>query len=101
MEPDVTDHPEQARFEIREDGELAGFAQYRRTGDEITFVHTETDRRFRGRGMAGRLVNGALDQVAKQGLAVIPRCPFVRDWIADHPGYAELVPDARRAEFGL
>jgi predicted GNAT family acetyltransferase len=101
MEPGITDHPEQARFEIREDGELAGFVVYRRNGDEITLLHTETARGFRGRGVAGRLVNGVLDLAAKEGLAVIPRCPFVRDWIDDHPGYADLVPDDRRAEFGL
>jgi predicted GNAT family acetyltransferase len=101
MEPGVTDNPEQARFEIREDGQLAGFVQYRRNGNEITFTHTETVRGFRGRGVAARLVNGALDQAAKEGLRVIPRCPFVRDWIDGHPGYADLVPEGRRAEFGL
>jgi uncharacterized protein len=101
MTDNVTDHPEQARFEIRQDGELAGFVRYRKDGDEITFLHTETDRRFRGQGVAGRLVQSVLDQVAKEGLAVIPRCPYVRDWIEDHPDYAELVPDGRRAEFGL
>lgn len=101
MEPGVTDNREQARFEIREDGEVAGFVQYRRNGDEITLIHTETVRGFRGRGVAGRLVNGALDLAAKEGLRVIPRCPFVRDWIEDHPGYAGLVPEGRRAEFGL
>lgn len=101
MEPGVTDNPEQGRFEIHEDGELGAFVTYRRNGSEITFVHTETARGFRGRGVAGRLVNGALDLAAKEGLAVIPRCPFVRDWIDGHPGYAGLVPEGRRAEFGL
>ena len=101
MELGVTDNPEQARFEIREDGELAGFVQYRRNGDEITFIHTQTDRRFRGRGVAGRLVSAVLDAAGKEGLDVIPRCPFVRDWIDDHPEYLDLVPEDRRREFGL
>jgi hypothetical protein len=101
MEPGVTDNTEQARFEIREDGELAGFAAYRRKGDQITFTHTETDRRFRGRGVAGRLVSAALDEARRQGLEVFPSCPFVREWIAGNPGYADLVPEARRGEFGL
>jgi hypothetical protein len=101
MEPGVTDNAEQERFEIREDGELAGFTRYRRKGKEITFTHTETDRRFRGRGVAARLVSAALDEARRQGLEVIPSCPFVRSWIAENPGYADLVPAARRDEFGL
>jgi hypothetical protein len=101
MEPGVTDNPEQSRFEIHEHGELAGFITYRRNGNEITLVHTETARGFRGRGVAGRLVTGALDLAAKEGLAVIPRCPFVRDWLDEHPDYARLVPEGRRAQFGL
>jgi uncharacterized protein len=101
MEPSVTDNAGQARFEIREDGELAGFVQYRRSGDEIAFTHTETDRRFRGRGLAARLVSAALGKAREQNLAVLPYCPFVRDWIAEHPEYADLVPESRREDFGL
>ena len=101
MEPSVTDNAGQARFEIREGGELAGFVQYRRSGDEIAFTHTETSRRFRGRGLGGRLVSAALDNARERDLAVLPYCPFVRGWIAEHPEYADLVPESRREEFGL
>ena len=80
----VKDHPEQARYEIEADGERAGFVQYRRAGRELILIHTETDPRFRGRG-----------------LAVLPSCPFARAYIADHREYLDLVPAARRAGFGL
>jgi uncharacterized protein len=101
MEPSVIDNAEQARFEIRADGELAGFVQYRRSGDEIALIHTETDRRFHGRGLAARLVNTVLDNAREQNLAVLPYCTYVRDWIAGHPGYTDLVPESRRGDFGL
>lgn len=101
MAESVTDHAERSRFEISEDGELAGFAEYRRHGDRIVITHTETDPRFRGHGVAGRLIAASLDQARKEGLAVVPVCPFARDWIASHPDYADLVPDKRREEFGL
>ena len=101
MEPSVTENAEQARFEIRVDGELAGFAQYHRSEEEIAFTHTETNRRFRGHGLAGRLVSAALDSAREQDLAVLPYCPFVRGWIAEHPEYADLVPESRREDFGL
>jgi uncharacterized protein len=97
----VEDHPERSRYEIEVDGERGGFVQYRRSGRELTLIHTETDPRFRGRGLAGHLIAAVLDEARRHGVAVIPLCPFVRSFIADHPGYADLVPAARHAEFGI
>ncbi len=97
----VTDNPGKMRYEIHEGAEVAGFISYGREGKVIIFLHTETDPRFRGGGLAGCLVRAGLDDARKRGLAVLPFCPFVRDWIAGHREYADLVPAPRRAEFGL
>ncbi|HEX5296174.1 MAG TPA: GNAT family N-acetyltransferase [Streptosporangiaceae bacterium] len=91
MELQVTDNPDESRFEIRADGQLAGFAQYHLRGSQIAFTHTETDDRFRGHGLAGQLVREALDAARERHLTVLPYCPFVRSWIADHPEYADLI----------
>ncbi len=91
MEPQVTDNPDESRFEIRADGELAGFAQYHLRGSQIAFIHTETDDRFRGHGLASQLVEEALDAARERHLTVLPYCPFVRSWIAGHPEYADLI----------
>ncbi len=101
MELEVTDHPENARFEVRADGEMVGFVDYRLGDGEIALLHAETDSRFRRRGIAGRLVQSSLDSARERHLAVLPYCSFVRRWIAGHPGYADLVPADRRAHFGL
>jgi hypothetical protein len=97
----VKDHPEQSRYEIETDGELGGFVQYRRSGRELTLIHTETDPRFRGHGLGGHLIAAVLDEARQQDLAVLPYCPFARAFIADHPEYLDLVPATRRAGFGL
>jgi predicted GNAT family acetyltransferase len=97
----VKDHPGRARYEIEADGELGGFVNYRRSGDQLTLIHTETDPRFRGRGLGSHLIAAVLDQARQQGESVIPVCPFARAFIAGHPEYTDLVPAARRAEFGL
>ncbi len=97
----VKDHPERSRYEIEADGELGGFVQYRRSGRELTLIHTETDPRFRGHGLGGHLIAAVLDEARQQDVAVIPLCPFARAFIAGHPGYLDLVPANRRAEFGL
>ncbi|MFJ7593294.1 GNAT family N-acetyltransferase [Streptomyces sp. NPDC097617] len=104
MEPQVVDRPEQSRYEILagDDGtETAGFADYFLSEGEIAFIHTETDSRFAGRGMGGLLARGALDDARARGLRVLPYCPFTRGWIRKHPEYADLVPETRRARFGL
>jgi uncharacterized protein len=98
---EVSDDREAGRYVITVDGEPAGFAQYRDRGRAISFVHTEIDDRFEGRGLGGRLISAALDDVRSQGLAVLPFCPFVKGYIARHHEYLDLVPETRRAQFGL
>jgi predicted GNAT family acetyltransferase len=101
MDVEVRDNPKKARFEIIADGELAGFVLYYLRGDEIAFTHTQTDDRFRGHGLGGRLAQASLDAARERHLAVLPYCPFVKSWITAHREYADLVPADRRAEFGL
>ena len=88
---EVTDAPERSRFEITVDGALAGFAFYRLRPGHITFVHTEIDDAYGGRGLGGQLARAALDAARARGLVVRPDCPFIKSWIAKHPEYAALV----------
>ncbi len=101
MELQVADNPEQGQYEIRADGEVAGFVQYRLRDGVIAFLHTETDPRFRGQGVAGRLIRSSLEAARDRHLAVLPYCPFVRRWMTEHPEYADLVPEDMRARFRL
>ena len=90
----VVDVPERQRYEIWRDDRLAGFAAYQKAQRLIVFTHTEVDREFEGQGLGGILVRGALDDVRRQGVPVLPLCPFVQQWMARHPDYADL--DYRR-----
>jgi predicted GNAT family acetyltransferase len=101
MAEQVTDHPDRERYEIDVDGELGGFVQYHRAGDQIALIHTETDPKFRGHGLGGQLIAAVLDEARRDGLTVVPFCPFARSFIEGHPEYADLVPADSRAEFGL
>ena len=99
---EVVDEPGRHRFEIRVDGEMAGFTEYRRSHGLIAFVHTLIDPRFEGQGYGSRLITEALGEVRDAGLAVLPFCPFVRAFIASHTSdYLDLVPEAYRADFDL
>jgi predicted GNAT family acetyltransferase len=99
MTTTVTDDQDLRRFEIRLDGELAGFAEYQRTGDVVVFTHTQVDDRFRGHGLATELVRTALDQTRARGFDVRPVCPLVRAFIAEHPEYQDLVSETDRERF--
>ena len=101
MDLQVADNPDQERFEIRVDGELGGFVHYRLKDGVLALLHTETDRRFRGHGLAGHLIQASLDAARDRHLAVLPYCPFVRSWIAEHPSYADLVPSDQRSHFSI
>ncbi|WP_338741197.1 GNAT family N-acetyltransferase [Actinomadura luteofluorescens] len=91
MSTEITDNAEQGRYEIRLDGDLAGFAEYERGEGAVVFTHTEVDSAFEGKRVGSALARGALDDVRSQGLSVVPLCPFIKKWILRHPDYKDLV----------
>jgi uncharacterized protein len=94
----VVDVPERSRYELRIGDRPVGVAAYHRRGERIAFTHTEVDEACEGRGFGSRLAHEALEDVRRQGLEVVPLCPFMAGYIQRHPDYEELVaPDYRRA----
>jgi len=87
----VTDNAEASRYEITVDGKLAGFVQYTAGDGVIALVHTEVDDAFGGQGVGGRLAQGALDDIRRQGKQVNPTCPFIKGYIEKHADYQDLV----------
>lgn len=94
MSVTVTDVPERGRYEAREDGDLAGFATYRRTGDVVVFLHTEVDSGHQGQGVAGTIAREVLDDVRRRGLRARLLCPFLAEWATGHPEYDDLLVQA-------
>jgi predicted GNAT family acetyltransferase len=92
MSEDIRHNPSQRRYEAWIDDELAGVASYRLEGDVAVFDHTVVEPAFGGRGVAGRLVGFALDDVRAAGQwRVRPACSFVVGFVAKHPDYADLL----------
>ena len=85
---EVVDNKAHNRFELEADGETA-IAEYRIADGAIYFTHTETPYRLQGRGIASRLVRGAVEQARAQGLKVVQRCSYVADWLKKHPEFRE------------
>jgi uncharacterized protein len=79
------------RYELTIDGLVGSFADYLVVGDAIELPRTVTDPRFRGQGLAGKLIRHVLDDVHETRGKVIPTCEYVAHFIADHPEYQPLV----------
>lgn len=80
-------------YEAIVDGQVVGMIVYHTpgSGQRVTLSHTIVEPEYRGRGIATRLVKHALEDLRAQDLKLTNYCPFVADYIADHPEYMELV----------
>jgi uncharacterized protein len=88
------DNTSRLRYELWIDDARVGLTTYTLASGAITFLHTEIDSEYRGRGLAGQLAAAVLDDARQRHLIVHPRCPFIRAYIVRHPEYADLVaPD--------
>lgn len=101
MAVEVEDNRDRSRYEAFADGRRAGYSNYRRRPDLIALDHTQVDERFEGLGVGSALAVTILDEARAAGLAVLPYCPFMNEYIQRHPQYADLVPESQRERFGL
>lgn len=102
MPTTVQDNPQRSRFEVYTDAQtMPGILDYELSDGEIALVHTKVEPRFEGNGYGSMLAKAALDAARERGLRVLPHCWFVRDWIAGHRDYLDLVPEDKRSRFRL
>lgn len=87
----VVDVPDQHRFELRRGDDVLGRVEYHWEGDLISLDHTVVERVRREKGLGSALARGVLDDLRQRGITVMPRCPFIARYVAEHPEYADLV----------
>lgn len=82
---------ERNRYTIEVDGEIAGFADYVETGENVRdFHHTVVDPAFRGQGLSSPLIQYALDDTAEQNVKIATSCSAVARFLTKNPEYREL-----------
>jgi predicted GNAT family acetyltransferase len=89
--PVVIDAEAEDRYEASIDGELAGWLEYVVKYGRLALIHTEVGAEFEGKGVGSGLVQFAIDDARRQGLRVIPTCPFVRSYVESHPETHDIV----------
>ena len=87
---EIVDHKDAKRYEASVPGGTA-FVDYRLKPGAIVFTHTEVPKESAGHGVGDALVRHVLDDARARGLAVVPLCPFVAEWIERHPDYKDLI----------
>ncbi len=100
-QPEVRENVAEHRFEIWLGDVPAGHLTYQGLGPTLSFMHTEIDEQFGGRGLGSILIREALETVRARGGQVLPYCPFVKSYLQKHPDYLNMVPAGQRSRFGL
>ena len=90
MSNELTDNTAAHRFELAV-GDALAFVSYRREGSTLVLWHAEVPAAAAGRGEGSRLARAVLDLLRARGERVVPRCPFIADFIAKHAEYRELL----------
>lgn len=93
MANEVTDNAARQRYEMQVEGSVA-FIDYRDAGTVRILTHAEVPVALRGRGIAGQMTAGVLELVRARNGTVVPRCPYIANYIASHPQYQDLVARA-------
>ena len=78
------------RFEIERDGEVA-YLEYSLSENILELIHTEVPEKLRGMGLSSSLAETALQWARERNLKVDIVCPTVRQYVASHPEYSDLV----------
>ena len=65
---------------------------YSRAGDGLIIIdHTEVPAVLRGRKVGERLVRQAIEDARREGVAIIPLCPFAKAQIGRHPEWQDVL----------
>lgn len=86
----LIDNEAQKQYEFHIDGEIARI-EYIKAQGKIFLTHTEVPEKFEGKGVGSALVRQVLEDVGRQGLGLVPLCPFVAAYINRHPEYSSLI----------
>lgn len=85
------DEPDDHRYVVVVDGEIAGMAVYHLRGGRHFFVHTEVSDEYSGMGLGTKLVRYSLEDVRSQGGKLVPICPFYVAYLKRHNEYDDLI----------
>jgi predicted GNAT family acetyltransferase len=85
------DGPAKGRYRLVVDG-IEAEMTYSRAGQGLIIIdHTEVPSALRGRKVGERLVRQAIEDARRDGVSIIPLCPFAKAQIDRHPEWQDVL----------
>ncbi|MBW9091892.1 N-acetyltransferase [Rhizobium wenxiniae] len=85
------DGPSKGRYRLVVDGFEAEMT-YSRAGEGLIIIdHTDVPSALRGRKIGERMVRQAIEDARREGVAIIPLCPFAKAQIDRHPEWQDVL----------
>jgi uncharacterized protein len=97
----IAHNSSRSRFEIYDDGCLAGFVRYRMQEGEIWLLSLQMLQDSGGKELAQELIRSTVIDLYRRRVPVLPFCPAVRRFISADRRYRSLVPAEQRSRFRL
>jgi uncharacterized protein len=88
-------NPSKKRFEVKMADSVAAL-YYTVFEDKLYLEHTEVPEALQGKGLAGQLVEGALEYAKTNNLPIIPMCAYANNYIQRNPHYQHLLDESER-----
>lgn len=86
----LVNNTDKKRYEFHIGSEIPR-VEYIRARDKIYLTHTEVPPSMAGKGFGTALIGAVLEDVERQGLTLIPLCPFVALYLQRNPEWKRLV----------
>ncbi|MFD8691729.1 GNAT family N-acetyltransferase [Streptomyces sp. NPDC059651] len=94
--PEIRDDRAAGKLLAYVDGEAAGVIAYfvmDGTPSALVAVHTVVEPGHEGKGIGGSLVKEFYAMAAREGVPVVPLCPYAAKWASRHPDEAPEAPE--------
>jgi len=85
------DGASKGRYHLAIDGVVAEMTYSRARDNLIIIDHTEVPAALRGRKVGERLVRKAIEDARRDGVEIIPLCPFAKAQIGRHPEWQDVL----------
>ncbi|MCW5724779.1 MAG: N-acetyltransferase [Maricaulaceae bacterium] len=72
------------------DGDEAELTYSRANANLLIADHTGVPKAHGGKGIAGMLVRRLVEDARKEGVKIVPLCPYVKAWFERHPDWQDV-----------
>ena len=81
---------DEQRSEAIVNDEIIGVCEYEITDNKWAITHTVVDERFKGQGIAKKLVLKIVDEARINGVKIIPICSYAKKMLENNEEYIDL-----------